>query len=152
VNTDADLLLGLRAMWRRYDAPDADLADRVLFALKFEALEVELLRGGEPVTAARVRGEDIVKTITFTGRWLTVVVVLPDGERTPRRIDGWLSPQAALRLQLCSGTYCLNTVADDDGRFAFDDVPAGLGRLVVHPTPGAAVELASILATPGIWW
>ena len=133
---DADLARQLRAMWERADPAPADLADRVLFTLGLQDVEFELMLLADAAVPADVR--------------LTVVVVLP-GDRAARRLDGWLSPRAALLVELRTRTRSWHTTADDDGRFAFDDLPSGLGQLVVRPTPGAAVELAVTLITPSIW-
>lgn len=154
---DAALLRHLRGMWQAADPPPPDLADRMLFALEFDQLrldeldiDVELLQLTAAAAPAAVRGQDTLKTVTFSGTQLTVIIVLPSGDRPPRRVDGWLSPRAALRVELRVRTRSMTTVADDDGRFAFNDVPADVGRILIHPTPGAAVELSRVLATPGI--
>jgi hypothetical protein len=146
---DGNLLRRLRAMWETLDPAPPDLADRVLLMLDLEDLEYELLCLAGPV-AADVRGQETIRTVTFTGDRVTVILVLPAGERAPRRIDGWLSPRAALHVELRMMARTWITTADVDGRFAFDDLPAGLCQLVVRPTAGAAVQLGVAVVTPGI--
>jgi hypothetical protein len=61
--------------------------------------------------------------------------VSPSGAATVR-LDGWLAPPAAHRVELRTEAGCLETSADADGRFAVADVPHGLAQLVVHPAAG----------------
>jgi hypothetical protein len=147
---DGELVRELRQMWQRVDPAPGDLADRILFTLELEDVEFELMCLADAAVPAEVRNEQTMRTVTFTDERLTVLVVLP-GDRASRRVDGWLSPRAALRVELRTKTRSWHTTADSDGRFAFDDVPNGLGQLIIRPTPGAAVELAVTLVTPGIW-
>ena len=78
------------------------------------------------------------------------MLLLPRSGDPQRRLDGWLAPGAALRVELRTGTTRRDTVASADGRFAFSDVPAGLVQLVIHPTDGATVALARPVVTPAI--
>jgi hypothetical protein len=147
---DPELVQALNDMWQRVDPPPADLADRVLFTLELEDIDFELMSLAASMEPADVRGEEQIRTVTFTDERLTVILVLPS-ERTSRRVDGWLSPRSALRVELRTQSRSWHTTADVDGRFAFNDVPNGLGQLVIRPTPGAAVDLAVTLVTPSIW-
>jgi hypothetical protein len=56
------------------------------------------------------------------------------------RVDGWLAPAAALRVELRLPEPAQPRVAitDPAGRFAFDGVPHGIAQLLVHPPPGDA--------------
>ena len=147
---DDQLFRRLRAMWEEADPVPAGLADRVLFALQLENLEYELLRlryTDEPVGA---RAGSTVETVTFGSDHLTVMLMLPRAEDPNRRLDGWIAPGAALRVELRTDTGGRETVATPDGRFAFSGAPSGLVQLVIHPTEGATVTLTRPVVTPAI--
>ena len=168
MNGDDPALCGqLRGMWTALDPMPADLVERVLFTLRLEDLEVELMRLHEPAEPAGARGaapdgrplarEERAGTITFSSDSLTVLLAVT-GDRTTdsaglRRVDGWLAPAAALRVEARvagrGGDRTLHTVADSDGRFSFE-APAGLVQLLIQPTEGAAVHLDRPVATPAV--
>ena len=171
---DGVLLDQLRHMWEEADPPPADLAERVLFAVGLEDLEFELLqlrgeldlagaRGAEPLPAHNAepldtrsaaphdaRGAEKVRTVTFGSDSLTVMVSLSGQHPQGRRIDGWIAPGAALRIELRTTRGVQQTTADQTGRFSLSDVPAGLVQLVIHPTEGATVPLTRPVVTPAI--
>jgi hypothetical protein len=163
---DGALLDQLRHMWEAADPPPADLAERVLFAFGLEDLEFELLqlrgeldlagaRGADPVSAHNAepvdaRGAEKVRTVTFGSDSLTVMVSLSGPHPQGRRIDGWIAPGAALRVELRTTRGVLQTTADQTGRFSLSDVPVGLVQLVIHPTEGASVALTRPVVTPAI--
>jgi hypothetical protein len=156
---DDALLTQLRGMWSTVDPAPGDLAERVLFTVQLEDLEVELMRlheasdlvgarGGEPVGQ---RDTETPTTVTFSSESLTVMLTIASDGAGLRRIDGWLAPAAPLRIDLrrWDGSS-QHTVADDDGRFSFDDVPVGLVQLRIEPTQGAGVSLARPVVTPAV--
>jgi hypothetical protein len=168
---DSALLGQLRGMWITLDPMPADLVDRVLFTLRLEDLEVELMRlheaaepagarGGGPDSRAGM-GPETAGTITFSSASLTVMLAVTADGAGVRRVDGWLAPAAALRIEVRAagrvsgrvsgrgGDGIRHTMADDDGRFSFE-APAGLVQLVIQPTEGAAVELDRPVATPAV--
>jgi hypothetical protein len=160
--SDRALLAELRDLWAAADPVSADLVPRVLFTLRLDDLEVELAHLREVVEPAGARGADR-PMITFTAPSLTVMVAAADADIDRRRLDGWLAPPAALRVELRSGPVggavrpdevrpddVRWAGADADGRFSFDDVPAGLIQLRVHPTDGAAVVLDLPVVTPAV--
>jgi hypothetical protein len=150
MRTDDDALLGrLRALWADTDPVPADLAERILFTLDLENVEFELLRLHDVLEPVGARGHETARTVTFGSDSLTVMVTL-SGPGGPRRVDGWIAPAAALRVELRTARGTRETVADPDGRFAFTEVPAGLTQLVLHPTPGAEVSLARPVVTPAV--
>jgi hypothetical protein len=155
---DEALLTQLRQVWNAADPVPGDLVERVLFTLQLEDLEVELMRlheatepvgarGAEPVGQ---RGPETASTVTFSSETLTVMLTVSGDGAGLRRLDGWIAPAAALRVDLRRGDGAQHTVADSDGRFSFDDVPAGLVQLRIQPTAGAAVSLARPVATPAV--
>jgi hypothetical protein len=91
-----------------------------------------------------------VRTVTFGSDSLTVMVTLSGQHPQGRRIDGWIAPGAALRIELRTPRGVQQTMADQTGRFSLSDVPPGLVQLVIHPTEGAAVALTRPVVTPAI--
>lgn len=150
MSDDRALLLMLHDMWEIVDPPPDDLVERVLFGLQLETLEFELLDVRDVLDPVGARGPETTKTITFGSDSLTVMVSLSAPGRQPRRLDGWIAPGASLRVEMRTNAGSRYTLADSDGRFAFDDTPAGLVQLILHPTPGATVELARPVITPAV--
>jgi hypothetical protein len=157
---DRTLLADLRAMWEEIDPAPPDLATRALFRLEVEAvlaadtLEAELMRLEEPLSLAGVRStetaSETASSITFSSTSLTVMVTVSPATAQRRRLDGWIAPSAALRIELRTTVGVEETRADDDGRFVFAEVPAGLVQLTIHPTEGAAVHLARPVRAPAV--
>ncbi|GGM73433.1 hypothetical protein ACFFX1_47380 [Dactylosporangium sucinum] len=144
--TPAEQLLmdRLRGMWQRLDPVPGDLAERVLFRLALEDLDVEIMAPQRMPVGSGARGPERASTISFTSSELTVMVtVSADGRH--RRLDGWLTPAAALRVQLHTRDVVHEANADKDGRFAFGRIPEGLVHLVVEP---AAARLDRPVITP----
>ncbi|GGK28719.1 hypothetical protein GCM10010124_21760 [Pilimelia terevasa] len=136
---DAALLRDLRRMWTAADPAPADLAERVMFTLALEDLEVELAQLQEQSLAgARTAAAETATSITFHASQLTVLLTVQaagaGADGTPlRRLDGWLAPGAALAVEVRAGDRTLHAEADADGRFALDGVPAGLVQLRIQP-------------------
>jgi hypothetical protein len=147
---DQALLLRLRGAWAQADPAPADLAERVLFTLQLENLEFELLRLQDVLEPVGARGHETARTVTFGSDSLTVMVTMSGPGQPPRRVDGWIAPAAALRVELRTTRGTQETTADDDGRFAFTEVPAGMIQLVLHPTTGADISLVRPVVTPAV--
>lgn len=145
---DQALLTSLRDLWEAADPPPADLATRTLFLLELDNLEVELMSlRGEP-SLAGARSAETASTITFAAESLTVMITVSATGPGVHRLDGWIAPSAALRLELRTVTGTREGRADTDGRFVFTEVPSGLVQMVIHPTDGVPVRLARPVATP----
>jgi hypothetical protein len=54
------------------------------------------------------------------------------------RIDGWAAPGAGVSVELRQMDVTRDVVADDDGRFVFDDVPHGLTRFTIRAADPAS--------------
>ena len=148
---DEALLAQLRGQWTSVDPEPADLADRTLLLLQLADLDLDfdLLRRNEDVgKLVGARGEETATTISFDNDSLTVMITTSAPAAGVRRVDGWLAPGAALRVELRTVDGSRHVEADADGRFAFTDAPAGLVQFVVHPTVGAGVDLPRSVATP----
>jgi hypothetical protein len=144
--TDLAVLAGMRDIFAELDPPPVNLVERVQFALALEDLDFEVFRlsAAEQAPAA-VRGAEETRTITFDSDSLTVMFsVSPSGTATVR-LDGWLAPPAAHRVELRTESGAIQTSADEDGRFAVEDVPRGLAQLVVHPNGSRAVVTPSVV-------
>jgi hypothetical protein len=148
---DDDLLDHLADLWQRLDPAPADLAERITFVLGLEDLEVELMRITQAnLSLAGARAEDQARTVTFSSDTLSVMVMINDLAVGGVRLDGWIAEGGGLQVGLRIDGSERTTAADDDGRFAFDAVPAGLTQLVFHPTEGARVRLPRSVVTPAI--
>jgi hypothetical protein len=149
--TDDDVTLHrrLRRMWESVDPAPADLADRALFLLDLENVEVELSRMTE-LDLAGARGEETARTVTFDSDHVTVMVTLSGPPAGPRRLDGWITPPAALRVEARTRSGSTVTVADDSGRFSFPELQPSLVQLVLHPTEGCSIRLPRPVVTPAL--
>ena len=132
---DERLLGALRAMWEQRDPVPPGLADRVVFALSLEDVEVELLRLREEFLMG-ARGEERARTVTFTSDSLSVTITINPG-RDGVRLDGWISSGAGMPVELRAGGRSVETAADEDGRFVFEPLAPGLIQLAFR-LPGAA--------------
>jgi hypothetical protein len=170
-HVDADILGHVARMHARLDPPPADLNERVRFAIAIENIDVEVARLAEEVLAGSgARGVERVRTITFESTSLTIMVTIADAGTPGVRLDGWLAPPGRRRVELRSGGHGASSllagsaslagarsdvtsrsvVADDVGRFVFDDVGHGLIQLLVHPEAGDGVDHAATVVTPSL--
>ena len=148
---DEELLDQLAHVWDHLDPPPVDLADRISFALGLDDLEVELMRLTEQsLSLAGARTEDQARTVTFSSDTLSVMVMINEGPVGGVRLDGWITGGRGLQVGLRIDGAERTTAADDDGRFSFEAVPAGLTQLVFHPTDGAQTRLRRSVVTPAI--
>ncbi|MEV4515463.1 hypothetical protein AB0K00_41720 [Dactylosporangium sp. NPDC049525] len=151
MSADEVVLAAMRAMWEAADPCPVDLTERVLFRLSLERLDVEVMAIQTALSGAGARGTEMTNTIIFESQSLALTIAVSEARmRQRRRIDGWISPSAALRVQLHGADGVLEETADEDGRFAFPDVSGGLVHFTVEPTAGAAVRLDHPVATPAI--
>ncbi|MDQ1294255.1 MAG: hypothetical protein QG608_2138 [Actinomycetota bacterium] len=151
---DAELFAALRRLWEKKDPVPPDLADRILFAMALEDLEFELLSLETAAPVLSARGEEQVRTVTFSGESLSVLVSI-DRDRNGRvRLDGWIGPENSgneeLDVELRCGQTVLYGRSDKDGRFAFDEVPAGLVQLVFRPPHREGHCPARAVVTPAV--
>jgi hypothetical protein len=148
---DDGILAELARIYDQLDPVPDGLVERIGFTLTLADLEIELARLSaetrEPVGA---RGEERVRTVTFSSDSLTAMVTVTPRDAGLYRIDGWLAPGAALRVELRTDHGSLFTDADADGRFDFDALRGGLVQLVVHPTDGCGVRLTAPVVTPAM--
>lgn len=126
---DAALFARLRAAWQDHDPVPAGLADRMVAAVAVEGLarEYALLTLVEGEYAA-VRGDGDTATLQFSDGRTSVLLHVTAAESGHRRIDGWVDA-AALAVRLVQGDRQRTAEPDENGRFAFDGVRAGLYRV-----------------------
>jgi hypothetical protein len=140
--TDDAILDQLAAVHAVLDPPPSDLDERVRFAIALDDVEVEVARLTEAaVIGSGARGSERTRTITFDAESRTVMITIVDRPDGLLRLDGWLAPAAALRVELRLPEPAPSLVAtcDEAGRFVFDHVPPGLAQLLVHPPDDGTV-------------
>ena len=139
---DADdqvILDRLAAVHAMLDPPPADLDARVSFAIALDDLDAEVARQHEELaTGVGARSSERTHTITFDADSRAVMITIVGRPDSLVRIDGWLAPAAALRveLRLPEPAVSRTETADPAGRFSFDGVPLGLAQLLVQPPEG----------------
>lgn len=149
---DARLLAQLRGMWERSDPPPPGLTERVSFVIALDDLDAEVMRlRDEVLQPVGARGTERVRTVTFGGTDVTVMLSIGPEQRGSHRIDGWVAPAAEVSVELRTAEgRQLETVTDQQGRFVFDDVRSGLFQLVLHPTPASTAVLDHDLVAPAL--
>jgi hypothetical protein len=160
LDADDQLVLELLGQaWEAVDGPPPQLAERMQIALAAADLDAELLRLQRETEPAGVRGDQRVRTMTFTSDSVTVMLTVTDEGAGQLRVDGWLDPQGRLRVEmrchrdLAAGPAAGEAVevfADEDGRFTATVPSAGLVQLVLHPTPESAIRLGGRVVTPAV--
>jgi hypothetical protein len=95
--------------------------------------------------------EEAARTITFSSTSLTVTITISDSPAGGSRLDGWLAPAEAIRVEVRrTDRPALDVLADDAGRFVVDGLPRGLVQLVFHPVPRSGGVLATVVAVPPV--
>ena len=133
---DVALLERLGGLWERHDPVPEGLAQRLEFALTLDALETEvatLMQVDLAGSGSRGGETETVRTVTFTSETLDTMVTLTDGPDGTVRVDGWIAPAAAMRVEVLLSTTRLEVESDEDGRFVLEAVPKGLARFALHP-------------------
>jgi hypothetical protein len=148
----ATVLAQLRALYEGADPVPAGLRDRVRFAFDLVGVDSELATLCEELAltgSTRTSGAAGTRTLTFESTQLTICVCVAAPHAGAVRVDGWLDPAAAVRVELTAGGLRMHSMSDEGGRFVFDGVrQAGEARLAVHPTPGSTLRLARAVETP----
>lgn len=133
--TDQVILDRLAGIYARLDPPPADLDERVTFAIALDDADAEVARLSKRLMAGSgARSTERTRTITFDADSRAVMITVAVRADGLVRIDGWLAPAAALRveLRLLEPAPPRIVLADSAGRFAFDGVPHGIAQLLVH--------------------
>lgn len=133
---DEAILDRLAAIHGLLDPLPVDLDERARFAIALDEVEMEVARLSEDLlVGSGARTSDRTRTITFDAESRTLMIMIVDRADGLVRLDGWLAPSAALRVELRLPEPAPSQIvlSDDAGRFVFDGVPHGLAQLVVHP-------------------
>lgn len=132
--TDLQLLALIRAGWTAADPVPPTLVERLQFEITLDALQAEIATLTRvDLASAGARGStEEAQTITFTSESLTTMVTLtPQGDTT--RVDGWVAPGAGIRVEVLLTDGARETLADEDGRFVFEEIPRGLAKFALYP-------------------
>jgi hypothetical protein len=144
---DERILQRLAQMYSEADPVPDDLVARSQFAITLDALQAEvaeLQRWGAESLTTRAEDPTRVETVTFSSSALTTMVTVSPAGAGTVRIDGWAAPGAGLAVELRLEGGSEHTVADEDGRFVFEDVPRGLAQFVLRPVSGQSVITPSL--------
>jgi hypothetical protein len=130
---DLEILDGIRAIFERLDPMPSELPERVRFSLAMHGLESEVARlvTEEDSRLVGARGTEESRTVTFDSASLSIVIRIEENKNGSMRIDGWLAPPQPRDVEMQTSAETLSVASDEQGRFAFDEVPTGTARLVV---------------------
>lgn len=124
-----ELLDMLRDAATAFDPVPDDLADRMIAAMAMADISREYaLLTLVDVAASPVRGDSETSTLQFSDGTASILLHISRGERSLRRIDGWADAEAQ-QVRLTQGSRTWSTLPDGQGRFSFDEIPAGLCRV-----------------------
>ena len=133
---DDDLLGDVRDLFEVIDPMPADLPDRIRQSLLFRGFGAELARltSAEGELALAARGSEQSRVVTFDSDSLTIMIRVDSNADGSVRVDGWLAPPQAHRVEMHMADTTITVIADSLGRFVFHDVAPGTARLIVRPT------------------
>jgi hypothetical protein len=135
--TDLEILQRTAALYDALDPVPVGLVDRIQFGITLDALHAEIaeLQRSSGLVGVRSEGATDAQTVTFTSPSLTTMITVTPGSAETARVDGWIAPGGGVFVELRTASGMLSTTADDDGRFAFEDVPRGVVQFVLRPDP-----------------
>jgi hypothetical protein len=151
---DAALLDEVARLLDSVDPVPHDLVERVQFSLALDEMYAEIASitrvehdalavRSEPVAGTRT------ETLTFSAESLTAMVTVTRTGAEQVRLDGWLAPPTAMRVQLRMQEGAKEVVADESGRFVLDGLPEGFAQLSFHPVDEPPdSEGAGVVVTP----
>jgi len=136
---DVATLQRIEALYGQLDPVPAGLIDRIQFGITLDALHAEIaeLQRSADLVGVRSEGAADAQTVTFTSARLTTMVTISRISADAVRIDGWAVPGAGVTVDLRTQGGTQTVVADDDGRFVFESVPAGMAQFVLRGTDQA---------------
>lgn len=150
-NTDFGLLDDIRELYEAIDPMPADLPLRIRFSLALRDLEVEVARlAEEEQLAVAARGPELSRTITFDSQSLTIMIRIDANQDGTVRVDGWLAPPQRRDIDMKTEAKSLTTASDEQGRFAFTQVPRGTAQLVVRSAGTEPDKAGRSVVTPAL--
>jgi hypothetical protein len=149
-DTDLALLTGIREMFQATDPMPAELPERIRFFLAFRDLEIEVARlaAAQDELAVAARGTEQSRTITFDSESLTIMIRIDANTDGTVRVDGWLAPPQRREIEMKSAPDTPSVTSDEQGRFAFPQVPRGTAQIVVRPAGSG--EAGRSVVTPAL--
>jgi hypothetical protein len=149
---DFAILDGIRAIFEQIDPMPADLPERVRFSLALRGLETEVARlvTEEDSRLAAARGTEQSRTVTFDSASLSIIIRIEENKDGSVRIDGWLAPPQPREIEMETSAETLQAASDEQGRFAFGEVPQGAARLVVKAARHDQSGRAPTVVTPAL--
>lgn len=148
--TDQRLLDSVAELYTRFDPVPDELVERVVVAIALDSLDAELAElQSQVLEPAGARGMQAgrIQSLTFASSSLVLLVKITRSSPDHVRIDGWVAPGAEAVVELVQDAVVDRTVADQDGRFVFDEVAHAPTRFVVHPAePGQT----RVVGTPNV--
>jgi len=151
---DEELLRTLRECHELLDPMPDSVVQRSLFALAVQDLDAEVFRLAEqyrpePAGAGARGGGEEARVVTFDSDSLTIMIRISQ-QGGAVRIDGWLAPPQACRLELRTGEQVMAAAVDAEGRFVLDAIPRGLAQLVVRLGEALTDSPEQSILTPAI--
>jgi hypothetical protein len=148
--TDDRVLDELAQLLTDVDPVPDDLVQRIRFSLALDEVYAEVARITRvPLDALAVRSDPVAgvrtETLTFSADRLTAMVTVSRSSSGEVRLDGWIAPPGAMRVQLRMQEGNRQADADAAGRFLFEGLPEGFAQLSFHvpgvdlPDEGGAV-------------
>lgn len=153
--TDMANLTAVRELYDQIDPMPVGLVDRLRFAVALEHMDAEVARLVEQDALAGVRAAvglaEEARTIIFESKTVTVMVsVTPAGDGVVR-VDGWLTPEGPYNVEVRTPDAQFRTDADVTGRFVVAELPQGVFRMVIRPTPEQLEKgAAPVVITPSV--
>jgi hypothetical protein len=132
------------AVTQSWDQTDLSIVDGL--AAMYARLDLDVARPVEDLLiGSGARAAERTRTITFEAESRTVMITIVQRTDGLVRLDGWLAPPGPLPVELRfpGPTPARTTVADEAGRFVFDEVEHGLAQLLVHPLDEAAPRVVT---------
>ena len=146
---DAELLDQIRDLYAAADPMPPDLPERIKFSLALRDLEVEVAslaaREFQPLAS---RGEEQSRTVTFDSDSLTIMIRIDSNGDGTVRVDGWLAPPQRREIEMRTEISPLTALTDEQGRFAFANVPCGKAQLMVRPAKDGPSGSSRSVVTP----
>jgi hypothetical protein len=132
---DLAVLDQLAAAFSAADPVPAGLVDRLQFAITLDALHAEIaqLTRMDELVGARTEAASEAQTVTFTSQSMTTMITITPAGADRVRIDGWAADGGGIVIELRTVESRLQTQADEDGRFVFEEVPRGMAQFVLRP-------------------
>ena len=142
---DARLMAAVGALFADVDPVPEQLNEQVAFAVASTRLHAEVVQLHAEADLVGVRSEPgELRTVTFTSSRLTLMVSVEAVLADRARLDGWITPPDDYEVEIRTPAERLVAVADEDGRFAVDDLPRGLVRILfVRPRTQPAPEVVT---------